>query len=62
MSDDKAPSVEPAPPLDLKNPSIADLERLRAADPAEYERIIHGRRPHPVGSVADRLTGKGRRK
>jgi len=51
-----APS-SPAVPLDLKNPSVTDLQKLKATNPAEYARIIHGQRPSILQSVSARLTG-----
>lgn len=56
-----APST-PAVPLNLKNPSVADLEKLKASNPAEHARIIHGQKQSVFQSVAARLTGAGARK
>lgn len=55
-----APAAAPAP-LDLKNPSVADLQKLKASDPAKYAAIVHGQKPTLVQSVQARLTGVGRK-
>lgn len=55
-----APAAAPAP-FDLKNPSVADLQKLKASDPAKYAAIVHGQKPSLVQSVQARLTGVGRK-
>lgn len=55
-----APAAAPAA-FDLKNPSVADLQKLKASDPAKYAAIVHGQKPSLVQSVQARLTGVGRK-
>ncbi len=51
-----APSSPPAP-MDLKHPSVADLQRLKTTDPVQWTRIINGQGHAPSQSFAARLTG-----
>lgn len=52
----------PAPMVNLTNPSVADLQSLKASDPAKYAEIVYGKKPSLVQSVQARLTGMGAKK
>lgn len=52
----------PAAPVNLSNPSVADLQRLKAEDPARHRAFIFGGSPAAAAqSIAARLTGAGKR-
>lgn len=55
-----APAAVPAA-LDLKNPSVADLQKLQANDPAKYAAIVSGHKPTTAVSWAQRIAGVGRK-
>ena len=56
-----APAAQPAP-LDLKNPSVADLQKLKTSDPVAHARLISGRTaPAADVSFGARLAGAFRK-
>jgi hypothetical protein len=55
-----APSSPPVP-VDLTRPSVDDLKRLKATDPARYAALLRGDAGTQQSGLLARLTGAGRR-
>lgn len=57
-----AAPATPAAPINMANPSVADLQTLKAKDPGAFRRLIFGQGPSTEDqSVQARLAGAGRK-